>query len=201
MYIIRIIIVLTFISNVGLAQKDTNNLKRSFGVSLNTSISRYSYHFPTSLVLSFKVRNNQFELGPKFPLMRGKYYKRQMGLEFNYRYYPNGIKNRYSMFFLVNSDFYQKLLVREYQNASANPLYAGTVNQRATTNYYTLNLGYGIQVNLFKGMYLGSNIGVGILLEDYDDNRTSTNKNLNSRKGDFSKEFNFIGAISLGYRF
>jgi hypothetical protein len=200
MKIIGILVFLSF-SNVIFAQKDTNNLERNFGVSLNTSICGYSYDFPTSLVLTYRNHNHQFELGPKFQFIGNDYYKRQMGIEFNYRYYPYGIRNRFSMFFLINSDFYNKLLEREYQQYSNDPLFVGTVNQKSTRNYYTLNLGYGVQMNLFGNLYLGSNIGIGILLEDYDDNRTSTNENLSTYKGYFNEELNFIASMSLGYRF
>jgi opacity protein-like surface antigen len=194
-------IIVIFISNIVFAQKDTNNLDRSFGFSLNTSICGYSYNLPTVIALTYRNQNHQFELGPKFQFTRNDYYKRQLGIEFDYRYYPNGIEKRFSMFLLINADYYSRLLLREYQQYSNDPLFAGTVNQRSTRNYYTLNAGYGVQMNLLGKLYLGSNIGIGILLEDYDDKRTSTNENLNSYKGDFSEELNFIASMSLGYRF
>ena len=200
MKILGIVFVLIF-SSVSLAQKDSTKLVRNFGVSLNTSICRYSYDFPTSFVLSYRIQKHQFELGPKFQFMRNDYSKRQLGIDFNYRYYPNGISKRFSMFFLTNSDFYTKLLEREYQQNSNDPLLAGTVSQKSTRNYYTLNLGYGVQMNVVGKLYLGSNIGLGILLEDYDDNRSSTNENLNSYKGYLSEELNFIASMSIGYRF
>jgi len=200
MNIFRILIVLS-LSHFVNAQKDTNNTERNFGVSLNTSICGYAYDLPTAMVLSFRKQNHQFELGPKFQFVGNDYYKRQLGIEFNYRYYPNGIKNRFSLFFLINSDFYSKLLERQYQQYSNDPQLVGTVNQKSTRNYYTLNFGYGAQMNLIGSLYLASNIGVGILLEDYDDNRTSTNENLISNKGYFNEELNFVAAMSIGYRF
>lgn len=197
---IRIIFLLSF-SNLLFAQKDTNSLERNFGVSLNTSICGYSYYFPMSIALLYRNNNHQLELGPKFQFTQNDYYKRQFGVEFNYRYYPNGINKRFSMFFLLNSDYFRKLLEREYQQYSNDPAFIGTVNQKSTRNYYTLNLGYGVHVNLIKGLYLSSNMGIGLLLEDYNDNRNSTNENLNSFKGYFNEELNFIAAFSIGYRF
>lgn len=192
-------IILISTTNNFFAQNDSSNIV--YGIAFNSNLSVYSDLVPANLSFSMSFKKHQFELGPKLFITKSTNYKRQGGLEFNYRYYPNSTENRFDLFFLVNAEFFNKTIDRTYIQGSPDPLYIGDIHQKSTRNYYSLTVGYGMQWAFTQKFYLSSNIGVGMLIEDYNDVRTSTNPNLTSTKGYLNEGINFIFGFGLGYRF
>lgn len=184
-----------------IAQVDSTKSEFRVGISTNMTVNSYSYPIVYSVLGTISNEKHQFDLGPQFTFDRSDYYKNQIGVEANYRYHPNGISKRFSSFLLVNIDFFNRTLDRTYDQLSSDPQFVGSVHQIATRRYYALNAGYGIRFRLVDQFYVSSNVGIGWQIEDYDDNRTSSNSNLNSYKGYVYNNFGFFAAVLLGYRF
>jgi hypothetical protein len=68
-----------------------------------------------------------------------------------------------------------------------------------TYNYLFLNGGYGFEINAFKGVYLGTNISIGV----FTYGKNSENPYLNFAKNSMFDELGFDLAFqfNIGYRF
>lgn len=125
----------------------------------------------------------------------------QFGTEFNYRYYPNGVHNRFNLFFLFNFDYRYINRKYDYTLYTGTPPQVVTVNSKNNSHFFVFNGGYGFQANLFKGIYIGTYIGGGIYTERSHSINSSIEPAFNSSYRSNYKEFSFLLAGSLGFRF
>ena len=125
------------------------------GFSLNTGFNSELYTFQTTPSLVYMKRNSQIELGLGFnPFDRAD--QTLLSADINYKYFPNGIEQKFNLYFV------SQLVFIHNQRNTYYP---------ATYNYLFLNTGYGFQIKLFDGAYLGTNVKIGT----FTYNKSSTN--------------------------
>lgn len=183
------------------AQSDSTKKEKQFGVSVAQTLSSYPGYFTTGLLATYRIHKHQLEFGPKFFLIDRNYYNQRFGTEFNYRYYPNGVHNRFNLFFLLNADYIHLYKISDYQQYVSSSNQYVMVNKKRRDNDLTMNIGYGFHANLFKGLYIGNNIGAGILLERSKVVRNSTESSINSTNRYNNMALSFLLTVTLGYRF
>lgn len=183
------------------AQSDSVQKERQFGVVTTTSLTNYQSLFTTGILATYRINKHQLEFGPKIFLFDRDYYDRQLGTEFNYRYYPNTVHNRFNLFFLFNTDYINVYKISNYQQYIYDSNQYVNVNQKSNQNNIALNAGYGFHVNLFKGLYIGNNVGAGIILENNKVVRNSEEPSINSTRRYKNVDLSFLLTVSLGYRF
>jgi hypothetical protein len=170
-------------------KKENVKTKRvQYGFSINQSFTLYG--LPTAVLFTLNYKKHQFDLGPQFRLGRSiNESNKNIGAEFNYKFYPNGDETHFSSYLLFNADYffsYQKYL-------STSSYYGGEVINR--NNYLEFNLGYGIKYRPAKGFYLGSHVGTGIYRKFSSVQRgPETNKNKDKSMG-------VIISFYIGYKF
>ncbi len=143
-YII-LIIAISLIPHLIKAQK-IGSKDKGFGIALNSKIN--SQVSPILIIpsVSYYKGKNQFELGVGFyPFFIEE--QRTLSGEFNYKYFPNGRENKFNMFLILSSAYINQIQKTYYP---------------ATYQYLFLNGGYGFQIRIFKGIYIGTNISIGI---------------------------------------
>ena len=183
------------------AQPDSIQKDRQLGVSVNPSYAEYLSSIPIAVVITYRINKHQLELGPKFNYMDWHDSDQQFGTEFNYRYYPNGVHNRFNLFFLFNFDYRYINGKYDYTLYTGYPPQVVTVNSKKDSHFFVFNGGYGFQANLFKGIYIGTYIGGGIYTERSHSINSSIEPAFNSSYRSNYKEFSFLLAGSLGFRF
>jgi hypothetical protein len=125
---------------------------------------------------------NQLELGLGFNLF-DRPSQKLLSTEFNYKHFPNGLGNKYSMYFITRLAFI---------NRSVDAFYP--INY----NYLFANAGYGFEVNPVGDFYMGTNLSLGMY---------SSSKNsdfypaINSRPMFEAFGFNMAFQLNAGYRF
>lgn len=119
--------------------------KGHFGGAVNTSITDVSISFAPTV--TYLKRKHQLELGLGLHPFTSNNVRTLSG-EFNYKYFPNGVENRFNMYFTSNFTHINRL-----------------VNQGLDTrdNYLILTGGYGFQLRFFKTAYIGTNVNIGWL--------------------------------------
>lgn len=167
-----------------LATAQSNRTNRTFGLAINSSTN--GELAPVRLVptATLTIGNNQLEAGLGInPLTRNQH--RIHSAELNYKYYPSGMVNTVNPYFLARVAYVHDARDQYYP---------------ATFNYLFAHAGYGFEINLQKGLYLGTNISLG----------TYTNsKNVqNAYPHLYTKEKLFdsfgltlAGQVTCGYRF
>lgn len=91
----------------------------------------------------------------------------------NYKYFPNGLAQKFNLYFVT------QLSIIHNQRNTYYP---------ATYNYLFVNTGYGFQIKLFEGAYLGTNVKIGT----FTYNKTSENPYEGFHSTDFFDETGFI---------
>ena len=126
------------------AQKNDSK-NNSFGLALNSSINSEVYEFLITPSASCYSGKSQFELGVGFSPF---FHKDQIIVsgEFNYKYFPNGKRNKFNMYLMMSFTYINQLKKTYYP---------------ATYQYLFLHGGYGFQIRTFKGMCIGTNINIG----------------------------------------
>jgi len=84
-------------------------------------------------------------LGIGFPPFNQKEQRTVSG-EFNYKYFPNGRRNKFNMYLMMSFAYINQLRKTYYP---------------ATYQYLFLHGGYGFQIRAFKNMYIGTNFNIG----------------------------------------
>lgn len=173
--------------------------KLQYGVSINQSLTRYG--LPTAVLFTLHYKKHQFDIGPQFRLGKSiNTFQKNIGVEFNYRFYITGDTNRFSSYVLLNADYFYQFKRDDRYLASSDPLLNG---QKSTqTNIYhniQLNIGYGIKLKLVGGLYIGSNIGIG-LNKEYHSYQNMVLGNIDTYNAD-DTNLGFIGTILVGYKF
>lgn len=177
-------------------QSQTDSSKRNFQFGLSTGLLLNDYGAAKTISVFYQKNKHQFDLGPSFGLFSHYGDSKSLCLEGNYRYYPNGINQRFNLFFLLNLSYYHSN--RTYNGTQGTIVY---LNQ-FTDNIYNFNAGYGFNLAIWKGLFLGVQVGAGISHTTYDESHTSNP----TQPKDFSyssvnNRYCFLGQLNLGYRF
>ncbi len=180
-----------------------SNIKKEdrirYGVSINQSFTRYG--LPTAVLFTIQFKKHQFDLGPQFRLGKSiNESQKNIGLEFNYRFYVTGDTKSFSSYALFNADYFYQFKKENRTIVSSDPLLNGQLSTRINKyNDFQLNLGYGIKFKLIEGLYIGSHIGGGF----YRENGSNENIVLGNSIKNNSKEtgIGFIGTVYIGYKF
>jgi hypothetical protein len=164
-------------------QAQTSDSTGKFGFVINSSLNGEIY--PIRLVpgVTYYKGNNQFELGfGLHPFIQKN--QRILSCELNYKYFPNGTVNKFNMFLITRFSYINDVKETYFPT---------------TYNYLFLNGGYGFEINAFKGVYLGTNISIGV----FTYGKNSENPYLNFAKNSMFDELGFDLAFqfNIGYRF
>ncbi|MFY0675143.1 MAG: hypothetical protein JXQ87_17240 [Bacteroidia bacterium] len=155
------------------------------GFSINTN---YNGELTTPRIVpsvNYSKGNNQYELGLGFqPFNLDQ--ERVLSVELSQKHYPNGMSNKYNMYFISRA-----ALV----NSKRNTFYPSTYN------YIFLSEGYGFDVKPIDefGLYLGTDLNLGMF--SYSKNSDTTHDSFQSQK--MFREFGFHMALqaNIGFRF
>lgn len=174
-----------------------------YGFSINQSITRYG--LPTAILFTLHYKKHQFDLGPQFRLGKSiNSRQKNIGIEFNYRYYILGDTTWFSSYVLFNTDYFFEHST--YDNygiySSNNPALNGQLSLSSDKyNSLALNVGYGIKFTLSKGLYLGSHAGIGTLIS-FEEHKTSlVNIDWSDTWKRREKYLGFIASVFIGYKF
>jgi len=178
-----LIIAISLVPNLVNAQnKDSrdNGFDLTLGSSINSEINSMLI-VPSA---SYSKGKNQLELGLGFhPFNQND--QRIISGEFNYRYFPNGRKNKFNMYLMMSFAYLNQLKMTYYP---------------ATYQYLFLHGGYGFQIKAFKGIYVGTNINIGTFTNSKCSknpyNEYYGNENLFDEFG-----VSLTGEFNVGYRF
>lgn len=155
-----------------------------FGFALNSGLNGEVYPFRLVPSATYYHGKNHLELGFGFHPFIRKYQHIYSG-ELNYKYFPNGMENKFNMYFVGSLTYLSNRRDTYYPS---------------TYKYLFLNGGYGFQVTVFRGVYMGTNIEIGTF---------TTSKNSENPiertygSEDMFEEFgaNIAFQFNLGYRF
>lgn len=168
-------------------QTAEENKEVRFGVALNSGFTATIGELSTAPTGILYVNRHQLELGfDVYPFSFNS--PRVFGLALNHKFYPNGIGQRFSLYFTTNLTYTNSFIDHHY-----------IVNNYQTTyNYMSLLGGYGFDLKVLKKAYIGTSLNVGIITN----NRKSTNTGASYNYKMFDR-FQLDGAIRLniGYRF
>lgn len=171
----------------------------NYGFSINQSLTRYG--LPTAVLFTLHYKKHQFDLGPQFRLGKSiNEFQKNIGAEFNYRFYVTGDTNRFSSYVLFNADYFYQFKKENTILISSDPNLNGQKSIR-TTKYQDVefNVGYGIKLKLVGGLYIGSNIGVGFYKENSSfENMVQENS---TKYKSHETSIGFIGTVLMGYKF
>ena len=136
---------LILICLIPIAANAQSEHKDGFGFALNSSMNGELYPIRVIPGATYLSGKSQFELGIGFhPIIKDQ---RILSVDLNYKYFPNRTENKFNMYLITSFS---------YVNNKRDTYYSSTYN------YLFLNGGYGFQINAFKGLYLGTNMGLGI---------------------------------------
>jgi hypothetical protein len=181
------IIFLLFLSFYSFSQKEEK--KNRFGCAINSGILSSISRIGIAPTATYLIGKNQLEFGIViYPFSNNNY--QMFSCDFNYKYFPNGIANRFNLFFETNFNFFHTTEFRHF-----HPNYDFYDIKK---NQLNLNGGYGFQYNVFKKTYIGTNINIGIGTE----NRIEDRPDFLPTKQLFNNYYLNVGfGINIGYRF
>lgn len=161
----------------------SSDAKGKFGITLNSSVNGELYPVRVVPSLTYFKGKNQFELGFGFnPFVRET--QKLLSGEFNYKYFPNGVENKFNMYLISRLS---------YVNSARDTYYP------TKYNFLFLNVGYGFEINAYKGAYIGTNLSTGIYTNSKKSEIPYTafaSQKLFEKFG-----FNLAFQFNLGYRF
>lgn len=156
--------------------KNTSQL----GFSLNMGFDGELYDFQVTPSLVYLKGNNQVELGLGFnPFDRAD--QTLLSGDISYKYFPNGPGGKFNLYLV------SQLAIIHNQRNTYYP---------AAYNYLFLHAGYGFQIKLFKGAYLGTNVKMGTFTYD----KSSENPYEGFHSIDFFDEVGFNLGFQLHIR-
>ncbi len=206
---------LGFTQNRKFTEKLDNNLSYSansngkpekqmnYGVSINQSFTRYG--LPTAVLFTLHYKKHQFDLGPQFRLGKSiNDRQKNIGVEFNYRYYITGDTSWFSSYLLFNADYFFEYSKPDRYGIyySNDPALNGQIaTSSSTTKSLELNVGYGIKFNLVKGFYLGSHAGIGTCISFEEHTTSLVNVDWSNTWKRRETNLGFIASGFIGYKF
>ncbi|MGJ8661258.1 MAG: hypothetical protein ACSHXL_04415 [Bacteroidota bacterium] len=176
-----LLILMSTISLFTVAQKSDSTGR--FGFTINSSFNGEIYPILIMPSLVYFKGKSQFELGfGMHPFIRKD--QRILSSEFNYKYYPNGINNKFNLYLITRLS---------YVNNKKDTYFP------TSYNYLFLNGGYGLEIKNFRNAYVGTNISIGT----FTYNKDSTNPYDTFAANKMFEEFGFALAFqfNIGYRF
>jgi hypothetical protein len=164
--------------------QESDSKSKGWGFALNSSFNTEVDAIGFVPGASFYSGKNQFELGGGFyPFVLKD--QRIVSGEFNYKYFPNGTNNKFNLFLIMSCAY-----VNQYKKTY----------YPATYQYLFFSGGYGMQIRLFKGAYLGTSVNIGTF--------TNSKRTENPYKDyigtqDLFDKFgmNLAFQVNVGYRF
>ena len=190
--------------------KETRKFKLGVGVNFNGTSYIYLLGVAIGPHIIYYNAKHHLELGPQF-VVSPTTYKPSFGIEFTHKYYPNGFKNLYNLYF-YNYLNYFKLDVKnaylpffgDWQVAYSDILHADLIsNERSgIINLFQFASGYGFDINFFDRMYFELHLGIGLGIGFFNgevvfDEDPTINSPLKANRIYLVAN----GGISLGYRF
>lgn len=140
-----LLLLLSLIPLVNIAQSIDHNPQKGLGFALNTTFNGELFALQVTPSLLYNKGNNQFELGIGFnPIDRADH--TLLSGELSYKYFPNGTAHKFNMYLLTRISLIHN---------ERNTFYP------ATYNYLFLDGGYGFQIKLFEGAYMGTDVSIG----------------------------------------
>jgi hypothetical protein len=172
-----------------------------YGVSINQSLTLYE--IPTAVLFTLHYKKHQFDLGPQFKLgvpIRAD--QKNIGMEFNYRYYPLGDRTWFGPYILFNAAYFHEFSKRTGVYSSSDP----ALNNQPTVYSHTrqnvvLNLGYGVKFTLVGGFYVGSHVGIGMYYNSNAYERTMTQLEWSSVNKSKGVNVGYLASVFIGYKF
>lgn len=111
-----------------------------------------------SIVLS-KGKHSLF-FGPSFIYgIPYRLYAPIYGVQAGYMFYPNGHHKRFNLFFEYDFNYTKAKFEFNYYSSSPSGLKKRIIDLISIDSY----VGFGFRANLFKGLYLKTNVGVGLI--------------------------------------
>ncbi len=161
--------------------------KSHFGVASNVHLLMAAkiYALVNSPSILYYQGNHQVEIGYLHSITSDPD-RKIGGAMFNYKFYPNGMQNRFNMYFMANLTYLR-----------LNKKAVWYLNKNEKQHQLHIMGGYGIQVNLFKGVYMGTGLNIG----SYTYNRISEDDKVEDLKL-FHRTYWTGGLrLNIGYRF
>ncbi|MEO6306000.1 MAG: hypothetical protein ABIP51_22830 [Bacteroidia bacterium] len=156
-----IFILLLFTSIIYLKGQDSLN-KLQLGVDLalgNNAIGKGN--ILPSITIS-KGKHVVFA-GPTFIYgLTSNPYRPIYGLQAGYQFYPNGRKNRCNLFFEYDFNYMKARFQQDYYSNNSTGLKKRITEFSSLDNY----LGFGFRLNIIKGLYFKTAVGLGIVIYD-----------------------------------
>lgn len=151
-------ILLLMLSGTGMVaqQKAEPFLKKfNYGITLSSSSAGPQYLNP-----GFEINRKQHSLiiGPSVESDWSS--PRLGGAHITYQFNPFPEHKRVNFYFFVNTMYSQKnyrLTSHQYYPSSGFASYDGKMN----ISNLSSSIGYGVKINLFKGLYINSSVGIG----------------------------------------
>lgn len=177
-------IILTLISLLPFAtHAQSGETRGSLGFALNSSINGELYPVRIVPSLTYIKGQNQLELGIGFNPFTRKTQKLISG-ELNYKHFPNGTENKFNMYLITRFS---------YINSARDTFYP------TSYNYLFLNGGYGLEIKVYRGAYIGTNISSGMFT--YSKKSDIPYEAFASQKLFDMLRFNLAFQFNVGYRF
>jgi hypothetical protein len=156
---------------------------RRLGANINSSINGELYAFMLTPCFTYTKGKSQLEFGVGLNL-NNRLEQSLWSSELNYKFYPNGMGNKFNLYFLTQFAFLNRTQHSYYP---------------ANYNYLFVNGGYGLEIKVHNKIYLGSHISVGA----FSYGKTSENPHLDFSKNNMFDEIgiNLTFQINVGYRF
>ena len=176
-----------FITMIGLipffSQAQSGDSKGRLGFTLNSSLNGELYPIRIVPSLTYLKGKSQFELGIGIhPFIRKD--QRLVSGEFNYKFFPNGAGKKFTMYLITRLSYVHNPRDTYYPT---------------TYNYLFLNAGYGFELGLFKGAFIGTNVSAGTFT--YGKNSEVPYASFASKKLFDSFGYNLAFQFNIGYRF
>jgi hypothetical protein len=176
------------------SQTETNKKERYFGVAINSGASTAPFALSTNPTGVFYINRHQIELGyGLYPFNNEE--QRIWGTHLNYKYYPNGIDQRFSLYFITSLTYTQKVENKKFYNdIGPNPYIMHYQNK---FEYLSLTGGYGFDLKIFKNGYIGTCLNIGLIT------RSATFELLTWPEEKMFEEYgpNVALRLNIGYRF
>jgi hypothetical protein len=155
----------------------------SFGFVINSGMNGEVYPIRLVPSITYFRGKSQWELGAGLhPYIHKN--QRILSLEMNYKYFPNGLGNKFNMYLITHFSYVNNKLETYYPT---------------TYNYLFLNGGYGFQINAFKGTHIGTNVSLGAFTYQNNSENPYDGFASNSLFDEFGLNLSF--QFNIGYRF
>lgn len=166
-----------------LSQGQEKSSEGNFGFAINSGMNGEIYPIRLVPSITYQKDKSQWELGAG---LHPYIYKDQriLSLELNYKYFPNGSSNKFNMYLLSHFSYLNKKLETYFPTA---------------LNYLFLNGGYGFQINVLKGAYIGTNMNLGVFTHQKNSEIPSESFSSNALFREFG--LNLAFQFNMGYRF